>query len=163
MVNSMKTSLHSSKVLSQHPQLTIWSKPEVETVLADLTNLQSFKKQSLLSGNLVKTTKRTIQYWQHCFSSEFCSVWRSFVVANFLSVENWTSISTVFFFFILFLSPVSYRRPESLSRPDAQYCRVVTVLIRVYSRHLHFRHFQGKFWRNASAHFRKLLVNIESS
>ena len=37
-------------------------------------------------------------------------------------------LSTVFFSFSLFLEPISYRRPEPLSRPDAQYCRVVTVV-----------------------------------
>jgi len=41
------------------------------------------------------------------------------------------------------------------TRPDTQYCSVVTVLIRVYSWHLHFRSFHGKVWRNASAQFRK--------
>jgi len=65
--------------------------------------MQSFNKQSLFARNLVKTTKRRIQYWQHCFSSEFCSVWRSCVVARFLSVENWISIRYPIFLFHSFL------------------------------------------------------------
>ena len=40
-----------------------------------------------------------------------------------------------------------YRRPECLSRPD----------------HLHFLRLQGKVWSYASAQFRQLLVNTESS
>jgi len=72
---------------------------------------------------------------------------------EFLSVENWTSIKHRFFSFF-FLKPLSYRRPESLSRPDAQYCLIGYCTDKSLSRHLHFRalpyntiYGNGLYWR----------------
>jgi len=57
MVNSMKTSFLHSQVFSQHPQLNMWSKPDVDTFfqvkLTRNSNIQSFNKQPLYAGYLV--------------------------------------------------------------------------------------------------------------
>jgi len=53
-------------------------------------------------------------------------------LASFLSVEIEHQIPFFTFSFIFVTAFIqSYRWPESLSRSDAQYCHVVTVLTRV--------------------------------
>ena len=126
--------LHSTKVLSQHHQLTIWSKPNVDTyfpvklkklfLLIWLT--YSFNKQSLFARNLVKTTKRRIQCWQYCFSSEFCSV-LSCVIASFLSVQNWTSVKYRFVSFSLFFC--NHFHKDRLHLSHAQMHSIVVLLL----------------------------------
>jgi len=98
--------LHSTKVLSQHHQLTIWSKPNVDTyfpvklkklfLLIWLT--YSFNKQSLFAWNLVKTTKRRIQHWKYCF------FWQSCPVASFCQWKIEHQLSMGFLFHSFFVT-----------------------------------------------------------
>jgi len=63
--------------------------------------MQSFTKEALFAGNLVKTTN-VGSYTGNIAFHQFCSVWQYCVVASFLSVENWTSIKYRFFLFLFF-------------------------------------------------------------
>ena len=84
-----------------HPHQFVPSHRLKSTVLADLTNILSFNKQSLFAQNLVKTTKRRIQNRQSCFSSKFCIMrvlrWCEFFVSGKLNIK-YRFFSFSFFF-----------------------------------------------------------------